>query len=349
MSDGLDQSIERWQRDPCSFVEEVMVNPETGQPYVLLPAERVFMQHAFKTNENGRLLYPEQVFSCPKKSGKSAFAAMHLLTTTLIFGGRYSEGFALANDEEQARSRVFAAVRRIVECSPYLAEANITANRVEFPQTGATIMTLASDYQGAAGANPTISVFDELWAYTSERSRRLFDEMIPPPTRKIACRLTVTYAGFEGESELLEELYRRGLKQQQIAPDLYAGDGLLMFWSHVPVAPWQDEAWLADARRSLRPAQYLRMIENRFTHSEESFVDPEWWDRCAIARPVVADPSMSVWVGSTPPPSATRPASPWSTRTDTPSRRASSGTVSSSLARRTRSTSRRPSRRLSSV
>jgi hypothetical protein len=30
--------------------------------------------------------------------------------------------------------------------------------------------------------------------YASERSRRLFDEMVPPPTRKIACRLT--YAGF---------------------------------------------------------------------------------------------------------------------------------------------------------
>ena len=43
--------------------------------------------------------------------------------------------------------------------------------------------------------------------------------------RRIACRLTVTYAGFEGESALLEELYRRGLQQPQVAPDLYAGDG----------------------------------------------------------------------------------------------------------------------------
>jgi hypothetical protein len=54
-----------------------------------------------------------------------------------------------------------------------------------------------------------IAIFDELWAYTSERLRRLFDELVPPPTRLIACRLTVTYAGFEGESGLLEELYRR--------------------------------------------------------------------------------------------------------------------------------------------
>jgi len=67
-------------------------------------------------------------------------------------------------------------------------------------------------------------VFDELWGYTSERARRLYDELVPVPTRLISCRLTVTYAGFEGESELLHELYRRGLAQPEIAPSLYAGE-----------------------------------------------------------------------------------------------------------------------------
>ena len=51
--------------------------------------------------------------------------------------------------------------------------------------------------------------------------------MIPVPTRRISCRLTTTYAGFEGESELLEALNKRGLAQPLVGPDLYAGDGLL--------------------------------------------------------------------------------------------------------------------------
>jgi hypothetical protein len=89
-------------------------------------------------------------------------------------------------------------------------------------------------------------VFDELWAFSSERSRRLWDEMIPPPTRQVACRLTVTYAGFEGESLLLEELYKRGRQQLQIGEDLYAGDG-----SHVPIAPWQTEAALLVSAHAL--------------------------------------------------------------------------------------------------
>ena len=72
---------------------------------------------------------------------------------------------------------------------------------------------------------------------------------MPPPTRKIAFRLTVTYAGFESESTLLLELYKRGLEQPKLGEDLYGGDGLLMFWSHKPIAPWQDEAWAKAMRR----------------------------------------------------------------------------------------------------
>jgi hypothetical protein len=134
----------------------------------------------------------------------------------------YAEAYCVANDFDQAQGRVFQAIARIIEASPLLRDsAKITANKIEFPSTGATITVIASDYAGAAGANPTITVFDELWGYVSERSRRLWDEMVPVPTRTISVRLTVTYAGFEGESKLLEDLYKRGIQGDQIAPDLY--------------------------------------------------------------------------------------------------------------------------------
>jgi hypothetical protein len=101
----------------------------------------------------------------------------------------------------------------------------------------------------------------------------------------------VTYAGFSGESVMLEELYKRGLAQPQVGPSLYAGDGLLMAWHHEPIAPWQTEAWLAEMRRSLRPNQYLRMIENRFVGSESEFVPMAAWDRCV-------NPSLGTTVGN---------------------------------------------------
>ena len=107
---------------------------------------------------------------------------MIVLFTVVVLGGPFAEGYVLANDEEQARSRVFTAISRIIEASPLLRPAaRLMTNRIEF-STGSFIQALSSDYASAAGANPTIVVFDELWAYVHERARRLWDEMVPVPT-----------------------------------------------------------------------------------------------------------------------------------------------------------------------
>jgi len=98
---------------------------------------------------------------------------------------------------------------------------------------------------------------------------------------------------------LLEGVYKRGLRQPRVDPDLYAGDGLLMFWTHQPVAPWQSDAWLSQMRGQLRPNAYLRLIENRWVSSEGGFVDLDWYDACVddAAEPVVADKGLPVWLG----------------------------------------------------
>jgi phage terminase large subunit-like protein len=220
-----------------------------------------------------------------------------IIVMVLLFGGSFSEAYALANDQEQSIGRVFQMVRRIIEASPLLKrEAKITQDRITFPGIDATIAAIASDAGSAAGSQSTISVFDELWAYASERARRLWDEMVPPPTRKIACRLTVTYAGYQGESRLLEELYKRGLQQPLVGTDLYAGDGLLMFWSHVPIAPWQDEAWLASMRHE-RASAYQRMVLNEFASSESQFIALADWDACVQPSLTPTRDRIPIWVG----------------------------------------------------
>jgi hypothetical protein len=64
----------RWRGDPAAFIEEALVDPETGKPFVLTEAQRRFLTHAFDLSADGRLRYPELVFSAPKKSGKLALA-----------------------------------------------------------------------------------------------------------------------------------------------------------------------------------------------------------------------------------------------------------------------------------
>ena len=296
----LSEDIARWRRSPEAFVGEVLINPETGNPFELYPAEERFLSEGLTLTPEGRLPFPELVFSGPKKTGKTGFAAMAMIYVVVVLGGPYAEGYCVANDFEQAQGRVFQAICRIIQASPRLRDSGkITANKIEFTSTGATITAIASDYAGAAGSNPTISVFDELWGVTSESGRRLWDEMVPVPTRKVSVRLTVTYAGFEGESELLEDLYKRGIAGEEIAPALYRQPGLLMFWSHEPVAPWQTPEWIEQMRGQLRPNAFLRLIENRFVTSESNFVEMDWWDMCIDPdlSPELARPSLQVWVG----------------------------------------------------
>ena len=162
-------TLERWRANPISFIEEVLRDPETNQPFQLFEAQKQFFQHCWQRDDNGRALYPEQCFGAIKKSAKTGTAALHVLTTTCLYGGRFAEAYCVANDLEQAQSRVYQQIRRIVDASPHLKrEANSYQSRIEFPETGAVIQAIASgDAAAAAGGHPVISSFDELWGYTS--------------------------------------------------------------------------------------------------------------------------------------------------------------------------------------
>lgn len=89
---------------------------------------------------------------------------MAAIYVIVALGGPFAEAYVCANDFDQAQSRVFQAIARMIRASPLLRDsAKITGNKIELVSTGATITALASDYAGAAGANPTLTVFDELW------------------------------------------------------------------------------------------------------------------------------------------------------------------------------------------
>lgn len=146
------KALKRYRADVCGFIETVLIDPETGKPFKLLPAEREFLKHAFATDENGKLLYPELVYACPKKSGKTGFAAMFTITLLLLFGGARPEAICASNDYEQSIGRVFATIRAIIECSPLLrAAAKITADRIV--SADAVITAIPSNYASAAGSN----------------------------------------------------------------------------------------------------------------------------------------------------------------------------------------------------
>ena len=76
--------LKRWQQSPADFIETQLVDPVTNKPFVLLPAERAFIERAFEIDEKtGRLRHPEMVYATPRKGGKTGFAAMMMLTMVL--------------------------------------------------------------------------------------------------------------------------------------------------------------------------------------------------------------------------------------------------------------------------
>lgn len=289
-----------WRKDPVRFVEDVLVDPLTRLPFVLYEAQKRFLREAFRLDPDGRLTYTDTVFGAPKKSGKSATGAMAAIYLAVVLAGEKGEVYALAADLDQASERVFEAIVRMIQASPILRSiAKITTGRVEIRSTGTFIQAVANDYASFAGGNPSLCIFDELWTFKSERDRRLWEEALPSPVRKISARMVVSHAGFEGEESVLEDLYRRGIQGEEIAPGLYRSDGLLFYWTNESLAPWQNDKHFATARRSLRANQYLRMIENRWVTAESTFIPLDEWDACTDANlhPILTDQTLPIWIG----------------------------------------------------
>ena len=175
--------FEGWRSSPISFIEEALIDPETGAPFVLLPAERDFLQHAFKRDVNGRMIYPELIFSAPKKSGKTTLAAIFVITLDDPVWWRVSGRHLLRQLQEQSTGRVFMMIRRIIEASPLLSpEATVTANKIT------SLAVRSSPSHPTPRLQPvlirTSQCLTNSGPIDSDAARRLFDELMPVPTRK---------------------------------------------------------------------------------------------------------------------------------------------------------------------
>ena len=297
------RSVDRYRTDCVGFVDDLVHVNERGAPFCLVPHQRTLLRLAFAFDAAGRLPWDTFVYSCPKKSGKTTLNA--LITTWWLFTQESpNELYCLANDEEQARSRVYDSVKKLIGRNPALAASALILDKARIQLTNdSELKALASEFAGAAGSDHGLTSWDELWAYTSEASRRLWEELTPVPTRRNSIRLISTYAGFEGESDLLRGLYLQGVgpdehpegQGERIHPELplYLNRGarLLTYWDHVPRMAWQTAHYYTTQRAQLRPTAYLRLHENAWTTSESTFIDGPLWDGCVDPAHYPAPPN----------------------------------------------------------
>ena len=258
--------------DKASFIQEHIPYNELGVRWHLAEYQRVVLDLMWAKD------YAIRCWSEPKKSGKS-----HITECVIIEEAMTSPDTKIgifANDSEQAESVIFKGCCDLIKKNPDLrSSAKILAKEIRFSNSS-EIEWFAADYQGGAGHRRKISVVDEVWAFSSERMRRLYEELLPPPTIKGSYLWLSTTAGFSGEGALLEEIFKRGMAGRRISRkyEVYQDKGLCMFWSHTPRQPWQTKKYYAEQRRLLRPNTYIRQHENRFVAAESQFITAEMWD-----------------------------------------------------------------------
>ncbi len=308
----------RLATDPCAWIDQNIRVSELGKVFKLAPYQRRVLAAMFQFDQDGKLWIDEALWSEIKKSGKTTIAGI----LGLWWGDCHeapNEILVVANDLEQAASRAFATMATLLTRNPELGKrAKRVSNTLIRFTTGTTIRAIASEFAGAAGSNHGLVLWDETWAGTTESYRRLWDELTPVPTRLNSVRLIFSYAGFEGESKTLRDLYLAGVdaeehpegRGERIDADLplyrsRAGGGLnlVTFWSHECRMPWQTPAWLERQRQDHiskgRVSTWLRLFENRWVSGESMFITAALWDAIVdpTLTPAAPNKNIKVWVG----------------------------------------------------
>lgn len=269
---------------------------------VLEPFQRRILRQIFAINPaTGRFPYRTVVLSMPKKSGKSTLGA----AITAYFAANVEAPnavYILANDREQSAGRIF----KFVQPTLYDLNAKKDGKYGLFLPNGTEVRAITSDPDKEAGASYGLTVWDELWAFTSARSRLLFDEMMPVLTRNISMRLIVTYAGFEDSSDLLLQLYTSIFKDTsetelqdgaqpvvgledivttnakgEVIPACYElpKAGLFYLNDHEQRMPWQRgeqaESFKDETFSLLTAENQFRLMENRWQLTESRLLNPD--------------------------------------------------------------------------
>ncbi len=301
--------------DIVSWGEKFFYIPsDSGRPRTIrfLPHQKIIMRlffdpacaEYFGCEPNFQTL----VYSTVKKSGKTAIAALVARWITETWGS-HAEVYALANDLEQARGRIYAAALASIELDPDYARADkgilgrwriIEREAVHLPTHG-VLKAVSADYKGEAGSNPVATLWSELWGYTSEASLRLWDELTPVPTRPRSIRYVETYAGYENESSVLNDIEDR-MKDTHRSYQVTQADLLALgmewpwphedplpfyinraartvaYWDEGAVArrmPWQTQQYYSTQAETLRPSAFERLHENKRVSPTETFIAKE--------------------------------------------------------------------------
>jgi phage terminase large subunit-like protein len=274
--------------DPVAWIQTHFYIPETNKPIELYPSQVVPLTEALAVDD-GLFRYSTVDWSVIKKSAKSCIAAA--VGLWMCWRKPWSSVKVIANDLKQADSRVAFYMRRAIELHPKWKQSCKIANyKITLPNHS-LIEAIPIDPRGEAGGGDDLLIFSEIWGWKDKAAVKMWTEMTLSPLKYgHSLRWAEGYAGFVGESPILEQLYQTGVKDGRSINDeyeMYANDAARLFtvWQTRPHLPWQTPAYYAQEAATLQPNEYARIHENKWGKSSETFVPDAWWDACQQELP----------------------------------------------------------------
>lgn len=274
-------------QDPVTWIMDNFYIPETNRPIDLYPSQIEPLREALRLDPAGRFVYSTVVWSAIKKSAKSSIAS----AVGLWFAFRRPRASikVIANDLKQAESRVFFYMRRAIQLHPeWRNTCRVVGYKIYLPNHS-MIEAIPIDPQGEAGGNDDLVIYSELWGWKNAAAVKMWTETTLSPMKFAqSMRWCETYAGYSGESPVLEGLYERGVKDGEVisqAAEMYRNGRLFVLWNTRPTLPWQTKEYYAQESSDLLESEFNRVHRNQWGSSTSTFVPSEWWDACLHELP----------------------------------------------------------------
>lgn len=276
--------------DLVTFLEKFVLDPDRGELLELVDETRYVLREMSRRDDDGYFLYSTWLYSMPKKSAKTLFtAAAGLWQAWQVDNGQV---YIIGNDKEQADSRLFRVIEYTCKHHPEMKKHAVCVRYKITLSNGTVIKAIPLDPGGEAGMNPTAIIWTEAWAAVGKKAEQMWTEAVLSPSRAgLSFKLVESYAGYTGESKVLERLYQSIVDEQYLIDrdyELYADErtGTIGYWCTRRIMPWQHgeqaEKYYAGERAQKTPAEFSRQHDNKWITSENKFVPDEWWEACKI-------------------------------------------------------------------
>lgn len=294
--------------DPVDWIQQNFYIPETRSPMIVAPYQARALREALSLDKNGLFRYSTIIWSDIKKSAKTSISAA--VADWLLANMSYASAKFIANDLKQADSRVAAMLRTNFKLHPRDG-MKITPSGYKFEYPNDSLAeAIPIDASGEAGGNDNFIGFDELWGAHEKAKETMWTEMTLSPTKYgKSIRWVSSYAGYLGESNLLWNLYLRGVDRSAQFPgaakrfdwcdefdpplECYYNEPARLFclWNTTPRLSWQTPEYYAEQASAITiTSEFNRIHRNQWSSAVETFIPIEWWDACEVDELPPLDP-----------------------------------------------------------